>query len=94
MKKLADEEMKVQLNDRGGVTLITKLMEPETAAGEYIGVARIPGSIAGIWPMLSRPHLNAIQTFITKMVFKKWLTAALTSQLQRLVMCHGLKWTP
>jgi len=47
VKKLADEEMKVQLNDRGGVTLITKLMEPETAAGEYIGVARIPGALAG-----------------------------------------------
>ena len=46
VKKLADEEMKVQLNDRGGVTLITKLMEPKTAAGEYIGVARIPGSLA------------------------------------------------
>ena len=47
VKKLADEEMKVQLNDRGGVTLISKLMEPETAAGEYIGVARIPGALAG-----------------------------------------------
>jgi choline kinase len=47
VKKLADEEMKVQLNDLGGVKLITKLMEPETAAGEYIGVARIPGSLAG-----------------------------------------------
>ena len=47
VKKLADEEMKVQLNDHGGVTLITKLMEPETAAGEYIGLARIPGALAG-----------------------------------------------
>ena len=37
VKKLADEEMKVQLNDRGGVSLITKLMDPTTAAGEYIG---------------------------------------------------------
>ena len=46
VKKLADEEMKVQLNERGGVTLITKLMDPSTAAGEYIGVARIPGSLA------------------------------------------------
>ena len=46
VKKLADEEMKVQLNDRGGVSLITKLMDPPTAAGEYIGVARIPGSLA------------------------------------------------
>jgi choline kinase len=46
VKNLADEEMKVQLNDRGGVSLITKLMDPATAAGEYIGVARIPGSLA------------------------------------------------
>ena len=46
VKKLADEEMKVQLNDRDGVTLITKLMEPETAAGEYIGVSLIPTNMA------------------------------------------------
>lgn len=44
VKKLADEEMKVQLNERSGVTLITKLMEPETAAGEYIGVSHIPAA--------------------------------------------------
>jgi len=46
VKKLADEEMKVQLNDLGGVKLITKLMDPATASGEYIGVARIPGDLA------------------------------------------------
>lgn len=46
VKKLADEEMKVQLNKDGGISLITKLMEPETAAGEYIGVSRIPGEMA------------------------------------------------
>ena len=46
VKSLADEEMKVQLDSTGAVTLITKLMEPETAAGEYIGVAHIPGTMA------------------------------------------------
>jgi choline kinase len=46
VKKLADEEMKVQLNEKSGITLITKLMDPETAAGEYIGVSRIPSDIA------------------------------------------------
>ena len=46
VKHLADEEMKVQLNDRGGISLITKLMEPQTAAGEYIGVSKIPGAMA------------------------------------------------
>jgi choline kinase len=46
VKSLADEEMKVQLDSTGAVSLITKLMEPETAAGEYIGVAHIPGTMA------------------------------------------------
>lgn len=47
VKSLADEEMKVQLNDRAGVTLITKLMEPHTASGEYIGVSHIPAGSVG-----------------------------------------------
>jgi choline kinase len=46
VKVLGDEEMKVQLDGEGAVTLITKLMEPETAAGEYIGVSRIPAAAA------------------------------------------------
>lgn len=47
VKVLGDEEMKVQLDTAGGVSLITKLMEPHTAAGEYIGVSRIPAGLAG-----------------------------------------------
>ena len=47
VKSLADEEMKVQLNERSGVTLITKLMEPHTASGEYIGVSHIPAGSVG-----------------------------------------------
>lgn len=46
VKTLGDEEMKVQLNQDAGVSLITKLMEPQTAAGEYIGVSRIPSACA------------------------------------------------
>ena len=46
VKVLGDEEMKVQLDTSGSVTLITKLMEPDTAAGEYIGVSRIPAEAA------------------------------------------------
>lgn len=45
-KVLGEEEMKVQLNEMSGVSLITKLMAPESAAGEYIGVSRIPGRAA------------------------------------------------
>ncbi|MDH2388107.1 phosphocholine cytidylyltransferase family protein [Streptomyces sp. HNM0663] len=41
VKRLADEEMKVITADGQGVKRITKLMDPATAAGEYIGVTLI-----------------------------------------------------
>lgn len=40
VKNLADEEMKV-ITDEKGVRRITKLMDPATATGEYIGVTLI-----------------------------------------------------
>ncbi|RDG34656.1 phosphocholine cytidylyltransferase family protein [Streptomyces corynorhini] len=41
VKDLADEEMKVITDGTGAVTRITKLMDPATATGEYIGVTLI-----------------------------------------------------
>jgi choline kinase len=41
VKQLADEEMKVITEDGKGVRRITKLMDPATATGEYIGVTLI-----------------------------------------------------
>ncbi|MFI1014906.1 sugar phosphate nucleotidyltransferase [Streptomyces sp. NPDC020965] len=41
VKHLADEEMKVITEDGLGVRRITKLMDPATATGEYIGVTLI-----------------------------------------------------
>ncbi|MGW7364176.1 phosphocholine cytidylyltransferase family protein [Streptomyces sp. NPDC054841] len=41
VKHLADEEMKVITADGKGVQKITKLMDPATATGEYIGVTLI-----------------------------------------------------
>ncbi|MCX4514233.1 MULTISPECIES: phosphocholine cytidylyltransferase family protein [Streptomyces] len=41
VKQLADEEMKVITADGQGVRRITKLMDPATATGEYIGVTLI-----------------------------------------------------
>jgi choline kinase len=41
VKKLADEEMKVIIDERGLVARITKHMEPADADGEYIGVTLI-----------------------------------------------------
>jgi choline kinase len=45
-KKLADEEMKVITEDGAGVRSITKLMDPATATGEYIGVTLIEAEAA------------------------------------------------
>jgi choline kinase len=41
VKKLADEEMKVVLDERGLLRQITKLMDPAQAHGEYIGATLI-----------------------------------------------------
>ncbi|MFE5855510.1 sugar phosphate nucleotidyltransferase [Streptomyces sp. NPDC056500] len=41
VKQLADEEMKVITDDADRVRRITKLMDPTTATGEYIGVTLI-----------------------------------------------------
>lgn len=45
VNELAEEQMKVQLSGEGLLTRITKLMDPATAVGEYIGLTVIePGS--------------------------------------------------
>jgi len=46
VKKLADEEMKVTLDDRGMMRRITKLMDPADAHGEYIGATLIQAHAA------------------------------------------------
>jgi choline kinase len=45
-KSLAEEEMKVICSASGGVERITKLMDPSTATGEYIGVTLLEPSAA------------------------------------------------
>jgi choline kinase len=44
-KALGEEEMKVQVSPEGALTRITKLMDPATAYGEYIGVSLIEGTV-------------------------------------------------
>lgn len=47
VKQLADEEMKVVVDERGLMTRITKLMDPADAHGEYIGATLIEPAAAG-----------------------------------------------
>ncbi|UAL28634.1 phosphocholine cytidylyltransferase family protein [Nocardioides rotundus] len=44
-KRLADEEMKMQVDEAGHLSRITKLMDPDSAMGEYIGASLIEASI-------------------------------------------------
>ena len=44
LKSLAEEEMKIVLDDAGHLQRINKAIDPALAAGEYIGVTRIGGS--------------------------------------------------
>jgi choline kinase len=46
VKQLADEEMKVVLDERGQLTRITKQMDPAAAHGEYIGATLIEPAAA------------------------------------------------
>lgn len=46
VKQLADEEMKVVLDERGLLTRITKQMDPADAHGEYIGATLIAADAA------------------------------------------------
>lgn len=46
VKKLADEEMKVVLDERGLLRRITKQMDPAQAQGEYIGATLIEPAVA------------------------------------------------
>jgi choline kinase len=43
-KRLAEEEMKVQVGPEGELSRITKLMDPGSAHGEYIGATLIDGA--------------------------------------------------
>ncbi|MFE7133581.1 sugar phosphate nucleotidyltransferase [Streptomyces sp. NPDC057638] len=54
VKHLADEEMKVITEDGLGVRRITKLMDPASATGEYIGVTLIE-------PEAAEPLADALQ---------------------------------
>jgi choline kinase len=54
VKSLAEEEMKVRWDEATGLQRITKLMPPETAYGEYIGVTLIE-------PQAAAPLTDALE---------------------------------
>ena len=47
VKRLAEEEMKLTVDSRGNLAKITKLMDPQSAFGEYIGLTLVEPEAAG-----------------------------------------------
>ena len=51
--RLAEEEMKVQLNGSGRVVRLSKALDPSVAEGESIGIQKVGGAALGrLWPTL------------------------------------------
>ena len=46
--ELGDEQMKIQLDDAGRVTGVSKLLDPATCVGESIGMERISAALQGV----------------------------------------------
>ena len=48
-----EEEMKVQLDEHGRVTLLSKTLDPAKSAGESIGIQKVSGAaLSRLWPTL------------------------------------------
>jgi choline kinase len=75
-KPLAEEEMKVLLDDQGRVRRINKALDPAAAQGEYIGVTLIEPAAASPSPTRSRPPGGATPTCTTRTASRSSWTAA------------------
>ena len=75
-KSLADEEMKVVVDEAGRMRRITKLMDPAEATGEYIGATLIEASAAEALATRSRRPGSAIRTSTTRTATRRWSTPA------------------
>lgn len=88
--RLADEEMKVALDADGCLTAIAKTLDPRTAAGEYIGLAKFDARGAA----LLRRTLDAL---IAAGRTGEWYEAAFQEVADRLAIhacfTDGLPWT-
>ena len=75
-KTLGEEEMKVLLDADGNLAKITKLMDPASAHGEYIGVSLIePSALPALTGRCKRPS-NATRICTTRMATRRSSIAA------------------
>ena len=93
VKPLADEEMKVVLDERGLLARITKRMDPVLADGEYIGATLIEPVPRRGWPTRWRPPGGGIPGCTTRTATRNWPTAAARSRSRRSVRSTGSRWT-
>ena len=72
VKPLADEEMKVTLDERGLLRRITKQLDPAQAHGEYIGVTLIQAAGARPWPRRWRRPGAGTPASTTRTATRSW----------------------
>jgi Predicted sugar nucleotidyltransferases len=93
VKKLADEEMKVVLDESGQLKKITKLMDPAEAHGEYIGATLIEPEAAGPLAEALEATWRGIRTSTTRTATRSSPTAAARCAPPPLARCPGWRWT-
>ena len=92
-KSLAEEEMKVVLDDAGRMSRITKLMDPSDAAGEYIGATLIEAWAADALAVALKSTWSGTRTSTTRTATRRWSTPAARSASHRSARCRGSRST-
>ncbi len=87
---LGQEEMKVEVDDRGVLTRISKLLDPETAAGEYIGICRFDTGGAATLMASARRLVDA---GATNLYYEDAMDAAAADLELRVSWTLGRAWT-
>ncbi len=87
---LGDEEMKVELDERGAIHRISKQLPPEDCAGEYIGIARFDAPGAGAVVGAAR---RLVDQGRTDLYYEDAIDAVASRVLPRPLPTRGRQWT-
>ena len=87
---LGDEEMKVQLDEHGALTRISKLLDPATSAGEYIGICRFDADGAA---ELMASAGTLIDAGSVNLYYEDAMDAAAGALGMRVAWTRGRAWT-
>ena len=87
---LGQEEMKVALDDQGRLTRISKLLDPTTSVGEYIGICRFDAE--GTATLLASAR-RLVQAGSTDLYYEDAMDAAAADLAMRVSWTRNRAWT-